>query len=82
MIIMSQLLEAVQIFDLSFEANQLNAARVDALASVQPLACKVQALQAERPAHKEAATVVTVDHTESSEDRTFTNQPSVLKFFC
>lgn len=66
-------------FDPSYAASHLTAEKVDALATVQPLVGMVADLQQERCDYKEAVSKVTIDHTENSEDHSFTEQ--VLKFF-
>lgn len=57
----------------------MSAAAVDALGAVQPLSGMICALHRQRHAYAEAASKVTIFHTETAEDHSFTNQ--VLKFF-
>lgn len=72
-------LRALRVFDPSWAASNLTADAVDALLVVKPLVPLVPALHNERAAYGTKAASVTIDHTETAEDHSFTDQ--VLKFF-
>lgn len=76
---MFEVLEAVQIFDPSWAANNMTAASIDALAVVPSLEQLLPGLHLEQHAFLSAAKSVTIDHTENKDDHTFTHQ--VLKFY-
>lgn len=76
---MFEVLHVVQAFDPSWAAQKLDADHVDRLRVVKSLEPMVPELQKELHAYVGAAKSTVIDHTESSEDHTFTNQ--VLKFY-
>lgn len=76
---MFSVLRAVQVFDPSWAASNLNSDSIDFLSLVVPLRDKIEGLKREQYAYLTAAASVTIDHTESKEDHSFTEQ--VLKFF-
>lgn len=76
---MFHVLKLVQLFDPSWALDNMDAEKVDGLAMIKPLADLVPKLQEERHSYLNACANVTIDHTETSEDHTFTEQ--VLKFF-
>ena len=71
---MYQVLHVVQAFDPSWAAQHLNANLVNALAVVKPLRNMIAALLRELPAYMVATAGVVIDHTESKDSHTFTNQ--------
>lgn len=77
--VMFDVLYVVQAFDPSWAAQKLDANLVDRLRIIKSLEQMVPQLQNERDAYLERAKTVEIDHTENSEDHTFTTQ--VLKFF-
>lgn len=76
---MYQVLHAVQAFDPSWAASNLSLDSVRMLAVGKQLEDKLPHLMEELPIYLSLAAAVTIEHTESAEDHTFTNQ--VLKFF-
>lgn len=77
--LMFEQLKVLQSFDPSWAANNLDSNVVNALAMVKSLEALVPQLQTEIHAYLTAAKDVVIDHTESKEDHSFTDQ--VLKFY-
>lgn len=77
--VMWKQLRAIQVFDPSWAVGNMTAETLDELMIVTPIRKLVPQMQQERHAYLAAAAEVTIDHTESGEDHTFTDQ--VLKFF-
>ena len=71
---MYEVLRVVQAFDPSWASQHLDANVVDALAVVKPLRNMTAALKRELPAYLVATAGIVIDHTESKDDHTFTNQ--------
>lgn len=76
---MLQILRVVQAFNPAWAASNLTAALVDALAIVKPISSLVPQLQAELHQYITHAKNVSIDHTETSHDHSFTE--GVLQFY-